>query len=215
MRVPRKVSRIVAAAALVACMLTTFAALGGVGSAAQSAISAVQGQYGKKVTICHKGKTITVSKKALPAHLRHGDTVGTCAECEGQEGQDREGQGCEGQGCEGQGSEGQGSKGQGSKGQGRDGQAGKGEGREAERREVPGSEGRGQACPGQAGKGKGPGEVTLQPVTEGPAGGRAPRFASTRGSGSGGRTTCPGRRPGSSPAACRIGRTAHRRARTP
>ena len=80
MRVPKKVSRIVAAAALVACMLTTFAALGGVSSAAQSAISAVQGQYGKKVTICHKGKTITVSKKALPAHLRHGDTVGTCAE---------------------------------------------------------------------------------------------------------------------------------------
>ena len=80
MRVPRKVSRIAVAATLVTCMLTTFAALGGVSSAAQGAISAVQGQYGKKVTICHKGKTITVSKKALPAHLRHGDTVGTCAE---------------------------------------------------------------------------------------------------------------------------------------
>jgi hypothetical protein len=60
-------------------MVFTFAALGGVG-AAQSAVNAAEGQYGKKVTICHKGKvTITVSKKALPAHLKHGDTVGTCA----------------------------------------------------------------------------------------------------------------------------------------
>lgn len=73
-----KVPRIAAAAALVACMLAAFAALGGVG-VAQSAVNAAQGQYGKKVTICHKGKTITVSKKALPAHLRHHDTIGTCA----------------------------------------------------------------------------------------------------------------------------------------
>lgn len=59
-------------------MVTVFAALGGV-SSAQTAISAGQAQYGKKVTICHKGKTITISKKALPAHLRHGDAVGTCS----------------------------------------------------------------------------------------------------------------------------------------
>ena len=58
-------------------MLTVFAALGGVG-VAQSAVSAVQYQYGKKVTICHKGKTITVSKNAVPAHVRHGDTLGPC-----------------------------------------------------------------------------------------------------------------------------------------
>jgi len=31
-----------------------------------------------KVTICHKGHTITVSQKALPAHLAHGDTLGKC-----------------------------------------------------------------------------------------------------------------------------------------
>jgi microcystin-dependent protein len=74
----RKISRTAGAAALVACMVTAFAALGGVGTA-QSAVSAGEGQYGKKVTICHKGKnTITISKKALPAHLRHGDTVGPC-----------------------------------------------------------------------------------------------------------------------------------------
>ncbi len=41
--------------------------------------SAAQAQYGQpKVTICHKGHTITISQAALPAHLRHGDTVGAC-----------------------------------------------------------------------------------------------------------------------------------------
>jgi len=47
---------------------------------------AVGEQYGKKVTICHhtQGKggtkhvTIRVSRSALPAHLRHGDTLGAC-----------------------------------------------------------------------------------------------------------------------------------------
>ena len=33
---------------------------------------------GKKVTICHWGKTITVSKSAQKAHLAHGDTLGRC-----------------------------------------------------------------------------------------------------------------------------------------
>ena len=66
------------AAALATGLLVAFAALGGVG-AAQSAIGAAQYQYGKKVTICHKGKTISVSKSAWPAHQRHGDTLGTCA----------------------------------------------------------------------------------------------------------------------------------------
>jgi hypothetical protein len=43
-------------------------------------------QYPRKVTICHRTGskknpfvTITVSRNALPAHLRHGDTVGACA----------------------------------------------------------------------------------------------------------------------------------------
>lgn len=36
-------------------------------------------QYGKtKVTLCHKGKTITVGAPAARAHLRHGDTLGAC-----------------------------------------------------------------------------------------------------------------------------------------
>ncbi len=34
----------------------------------------------KKVTICHKGRTITVAEAALPAHLKHDDTKGACSE---------------------------------------------------------------------------------------------------------------------------------------
>ncbi|MEZ4527048.1 MAG: hypothetical protein R2941_14115 [Desulfobacterales bacterium] len=33
-----------------------------------------------KVSICHKGKTITVSASAVKAHLGHGDTLGPCRE---------------------------------------------------------------------------------------------------------------------------------------
>jgi hypothetical protein len=32
-----------------------------------------------KVTICHKGHTISIDRHALPAHLRHGDHIGPCA----------------------------------------------------------------------------------------------------------------------------------------
>jgi hypothetical protein len=34
----------------------------------------------EKVTICHKGRTITISSSALQAHLNHGDTEGGCGE---------------------------------------------------------------------------------------------------------------------------------------
>ncbi|MFN8665510.1 MAG: hypothetical protein U0075_26755 [Thermomicrobiales bacterium] len=34
-----------------------------------------------KVTLCHNGQTITVSKKARKAHLKHGDTLGACSTC--------------------------------------------------------------------------------------------------------------------------------------
>ena len=73
-----KMPGIAAATALVVCMVMAFAALGGVGQAG-NAITAAQSQYGKKVTICHKGKTIKVSKHAVRAHLRHHDTLGPCS----------------------------------------------------------------------------------------------------------------------------------------
>jgi len=70
----------VALVAIVAASVVAFASLGGVGLA-QSAVGLTQYQYGKKVTICHKGKhTLRISTRAWPAHKRHGDTVGTCAE---------------------------------------------------------------------------------------------------------------------------------------
>ena len=76
---PGRQSRAVAAIGLAAGMVVLFTTLGGAGLA-QNAVSAAQGQYGKKVTLCHKGKkTISVGKAAVPAHLRHGDTLGTCA----------------------------------------------------------------------------------------------------------------------------------------
>jgi len=76
---PKKTPRIAAAAVIVACMLVAAAALGGVGHAS-NVITAAQGAYGKKVTICHKGKkTISIGKSAWAAHQRHGDTLGTCA----------------------------------------------------------------------------------------------------------------------------------------
>jgi VCBS repeat-containing protein len=37
-------------------------------------------EHDDKINICHKDKkTITVSENAVPAHLKHGDTLGTCS----------------------------------------------------------------------------------------------------------------------------------------
>ena len=72
-------SRGAALAAVIAASVVAFALLGGVGQAQSAGLA--QSQYGEKVTICHKGKnTIKISTRAWPAHQRHGDTVGTCAE---------------------------------------------------------------------------------------------------------------------------------------
>jgi hypothetical protein len=68
------------AALTVLSAVAVFAALGGIGLA-NGVISVAQDQYGHdKVTICHNGHTITISKRAWPAHKRHGDTQGSCAE---------------------------------------------------------------------------------------------------------------------------------------
>ena len=71
--------RIASVIAVAVASLVAFASLGGAGLA-QSAVGLAQYQYGKKVTICHKGKrTIRISVRAWPAHKRHGDTEGACA----------------------------------------------------------------------------------------------------------------------------------------
>ena len=44
----------------------------------------------KKIIVCHKGKTIHISKNALHAHLDHGDTEGTCPALFGLDGIDDE-----------------------------------------------------------------------------------------------------------------------------
>ena len=35
-------------------------------------------EFEGKITICHKGHTITINEEALEAHERHGDTIGAC-----------------------------------------------------------------------------------------------------------------------------------------
>ena len=73
-----KTARVAIAAAVATGTVAMFAALGGAGIA-QDSISAAQYQYGKKTTVCHKGKkSISIGNPAVPAHLRHGDTVGPC-----------------------------------------------------------------------------------------------------------------------------------------
>ncbi len=76
-------ARTVVGASVVAVALAAAGVLGGVGFA-KSSPTAAQYQYGK-ITICHKTHskknpfvTITISQSALPAHLRHGDSVGAC-----------------------------------------------------------------------------------------------------------------------------------------
>jgi len=68
--------------ALASAMLVSLA-LVGTSAVGKPKPSAAQYQY--KVTICHRtkaakkpGVTISVSSRAVPAHLRHGDALGPC-----------------------------------------------------------------------------------------------------------------------------------------
>src|SRR4051794_13714815 len=83
--------------ALTAALLVVASVFGGIGYAASSvshaahsvaavftfsphkvgSVSAAADQYGK-VTLCHNGHEITVSKDAVPSHLAQGDTPGPC-----------------------------------------------------------------------------------------------------------------------------------------
>jgi hypothetical protein len=97
--------RIAFAGGLTAALLVALASFGGLGYAAAGvssvassvqratgteeprtvAGSAAQAQYVARITICHNTGsatnptvTITISESALPAHRRHGDTIGPC-----------------------------------------------------------------------------------------------------------------------------------------
>ena len=77
----RNVSILSAVAAVVASMLTVvtvaFAAPNG-GGLGQEKNEGGLGQ--EKVTLCHKGHTITVGAPAVAAHQNHGDILGECGQ---------------------------------------------------------------------------------------------------------------------------------------
>jgi hypothetical protein len=85
-RTPHRFGRAALAVAAALFVLVTLGLMAGVGFAKDSS-SSESYEYGggEKVTICHHTGstknptvTITVSKNAVPAHLKHGDTLGPC-----------------------------------------------------------------------------------------------------------------------------------------
>lgn len=72
-------------AATVTALVIALAWIGAGVSPASTRAPAVASAYPKKVTICHRTKskknpyrTIRVSRRAVRAHLRHGDGIGPC-----------------------------------------------------------------------------------------------------------------------------------------
>lgn len=78
-------SRVRMVTTVVTVVMLVFGIVGGVGFASDGKKNASKSQYGnqyasvKRMAICHKGRTIVVSGRSAPAHLRHGDVVGPCA----------------------------------------------------------------------------------------------------------------------------------------
>jgi hypothetical protein len=79
--------RVVASVTIALAILAGLAVMAGIGFAAtgSSGSAAYEYQYGKKVIVCHHtgskshpSVTISISQHAVPAHLKHGDTVGPC-----------------------------------------------------------------------------------------------------------------------------------------
>jgi hypothetical protein len=72
---------------IAAVLLSAFAVAGAGVSPAGTSTPAAESAYPKRVTICHrtgkklkksKYRTIRISRRALKAHLRHGDGIGRC-----------------------------------------------------------------------------------------------------------------------------------------
>jgi hypothetical protein len=92
--------RALAAAAVTGALLVPMAVFGAPALARSGAAASSQYQYGSgssqyqyRVTICHltgskkhPGHTITVSSRAVRAHLRHGDHLGACTGLETRKG---------------------------------------------------------------------------------------------------------------------------------
>jgi hypothetical protein len=87
-RAPRRL-QLAFAGGLTVVLLVGLSAVGGMSYAASTVrrathdggwtkVTSAEGQYGHKVKMCHKGKTIDVDEHAVPAHLKQGDTRGAC-----------------------------------------------------------------------------------------------------------------------------------------
>ncbi len=103
-------AKTVAAAIFAATLMVSLAALGQAASTTPSSSQYQYGpgghqygpagdQYGKKIVICHKGKTIMVSRHAFKGHKRHHDALGPCADHRRKHGK-HEGKGHEAKGHE-------------------------------------------------------------------------------------------------------------------